>query len=93
MLYRFGQWQEGYILPPGFLPAEHKRAVHEPDRILLIHDARRYARGQGDPEIHDICQKMIHPAARGPELFTMIGLLGVEETLKRTEAVIAAVES
>ena len=32
-------------------------------------------------------------AARGPELFTMIGLLGVEETLKRTEAVIAAVES
>ena len=31
-------------------------------------------------------------AARGPELFTMIGLLGLEETLKRTEAVIAAVE-
>ena len=31
-------------------------------------------------------------AARGPELFTMINVLGVEETHKRTEAVIAAVE-
>ena len=31
-------------------------------------------------------------AARGPELFTMISVLGVEETHKRTEAVIAAVE-
>ena len=31
-------------------------------------------------------------AARGPELFTMINVFGVEETRKRTEAVIAAVE-
>ena len=31
-------------------------------------------------------------AARGPELFTMINILGVPETRKRTEAVIAAVE-
>ena len=31
-------------------------------------------------------------AACGPELFTMISVLGVEETHKRTEAVIAAVE-
>ena len=31
-------------------------------------------------------------AARGPELFTMIGILGLEETHKRMEAVIAAVE-
>ena len=31
-------------------------------------------------------------AARGPELFTMISVLGVEEARKRTEAVIAAVE-
>ena len=30
--------------------------------------------------------------ARGPELFSMINVLGVEETHKRTEAVIAAVE-
>ena len=31
-------------------------------------------------------------AARGPELFTMISVLGVEETRKRTETAIAAVE-
>ena len=31
-------------------------------------------------------------AARGPELFTMINILGVPETRKRTEAVIKAVE-
>jgi hypothetical protein len=30
--------------------------------------------------------------ARGPELFTMINILGTEEVHKRTEAVIAAVE-